>query len=222
MLVWCVYVQCFCCLLALLCTYLLVCTDCPISEHWVRAHPDCHPIYGVADGVHYVDILYEKLMGMQSAFSNCVLFMIRCNLECMLPLLLPLPFITGDSKNKWAVYDFQCYSSCVEKTGLQRKRKAASATRFPPLRLVLQLVYGPQFQQLGRDGIDIRVCACPGRDRGVDTDGKRKGKAKGKATGPPSPSMELRSGKYKGKGKGKAKTAAPPSPKPHLVPSTGW
>ena len=41
--------------------------DSPISEHWIRAHPDCNPIYGVADGVHYVDIPYDKLMGMHSA-----------------------------------------------------------------------------------------------------------------------------------------------------------
>lgn len=131
-------------------------------------------------------------------------------------------FFTEDSQHKWAVYDFQCYSSCVERTGLQRKRKASSATRFPPLRLVLQLILGPQYQQLGRDGIDIRVCACPGRDRGKEDDGaKRKGKAKA----PASPSLGPHGGKRKGKGKGKgkARAATPPSPpEPHLVPSIGW
>ena len=133
-----------------------------------------------------------------------------------LPLSASLPF-TGDSKNKWAVYDFQCYSSCVERTGRQRKRRVTSATRFPPLRLVLQLVFGPQFEQLGRDGIDIRVCACPGRDRGEHAD-RVKRKGKGKATVRPA-SVGERNGKHKGKGK--TKTAASPPP-PQLVPSTGW
>ena len=74
--------------------YLLCCFTCfsvaesLLSEHFVRGHPDCCPIYGVADGVYYVDIPFEKLMGMQY------------------------------TKTKWALYDFQCYSSCVEWTSL--------------------------------------------------------------------------------------------------------
>ena len=142
----------------------------------------------------------------------CAFHAFWCTLKCVLPLSASLPS-TGDSKNKWAVYDFQCYSSCVERTGRLRKRRATSATRFPPLRLVLQLVFGPQFEQLGRDGIDIRVCACPGRDRGADADRvKRKGKGKAALVGE-------RIGKHKGKGKAKAAASPPP---PQLVPSTGW
>lgn len=147
----------------------------------------------------------------------CVFCAFWCTLECALPFSASLPF-TGDSKNKWAVYDFQCYSSCVERTGRQRKRRAMAATRFPPLRLVLQLVFGHQFEQLGRDGIDIRVCACPGRDRGADAD-RVKRKGKGKAAVHPSASVGERSGKHKGKGKAKAAASPPP---PQLVPSTGW
>lgn len=137
-------------------------------------------------------------------------------LQCVLPLYMPLPF-TGNTTTKWAVYSFHCYSSCVERTGLQRKRKATSAARLPPLRLMLQLVFGPQLQQLGRDGIDIRICACPGRDRGTDADRVRR-KGKGRPTTPPSPSAHSR----KHKGKGKAKAASSPSPKPQVVPSAGW
>ena len=83
-----------------------------------------------------------------------------------------LPFI-GDTKTRWAVLDFQCYSSCVERMSLKRKRKT-TASRYPPLRLMLQLVVGPTFHQLGRDGFDIRICACPGRDRGSDTNRVRR------------------------------------------------
>lgn len=60
-----------CCLVGMLSCLLVCChvchttVDSPISEHWVRGHPDCCPIYGVANGVHYVDIPYDKLMGRQ-------------------------------------------------------------------------------------------------------------------------------------------------------------
>lgn len=139
--------------------------------------------------------------------------------ELLLSYVLPLPCTSPeDSQHKWAVYNFQCYSSCVEKTGFRRKRKASTATRFPPLRLMLQLIMGgPQCQLLGRDGIDIRVCACPGRDRGKEDGPKRKAKA----PSPPSPqSLGPHGGKRKGKGK--ARPATPPPTEPQRVPTTGW
>lgn len=58
---WCIYTLFF---------YLLLIIESPISEHWVRGHPDCCPVYGVADGVHYVDIPYDKLMGMHWTDMN--------------------------------------------------------------------------------------------------------------------------------------------------------
>ena len=67
-------------------------------------------------------------------------------------------FVPGEGGKHLALYEFKCFSSCVNQSGRKRRR-----AKFPPLRLMLQVIH--HGIELGRDSLDLRICACPSRDK---------------------------------------------------------
>lgn len=71
---------------------------------------------------------------------------------------IPFSKLMGEGDTHLALYEFMCYSSCVNQNGSRRRR-----SKYPPVRLMLQVIH--QGRELGRDCLDLRICACPSRDK---------------------------------------------------------
>ena len=73
----------------------------------------------------------------------------------MMMMMMMMMFVAGAD---WVVnlFQFMCFSSCVG--GLARR----------PVQVIFTLERDAQV--LGRQSVELRICACPGRDRRTDED----------------------------------------------------
>jgi len=75
---------------------------------------------------------------------------------CLLICFVCVVCVKADTDRTSCLYRFMCFSSCAG--GLNRR----------PFQVVFTLEDGCSGHVLGRSAVEVRICACPGRDRQIE------------------------------------------------------